>query len=59
VFLVVADEAHKDVVVGSYETLDEARAAVAEYNAHHPDPFCWIEQSLRTPGEDVALLART
>lgn len=48
-YLVVADEAHKDVVIGSYTTVDAARAAVEAYNRTAADPFCWIEMSVH-PG---------
>lgn len=42
-YLVVADEAHKDIVVGAFPSLDAARSAVDYYNRTHPDAFCWIE----------------
>lgn len=44
-YLVVADEAHKDIVIGSYSTVDAAREAVETYNRTAQDPFCWIEMS--------------
>lgn len=44
-FLVVADEHHKDIVIGSYATVDAARQAVEAYNETAADPFCWIEMS--------------
>ncbi|MBX7159818.1 MAG: hypothetical protein K1X95_05955 [Acidimicrobiia bacterium] len=45
-YLVVADEHHKDIVIGSYATVDAAREAVEAYNRTAADPFCWIEMSI-------------
>jgi len=44
-FIVVADEGHKDVVLGSFADVAEARRAVDSYNSVVSDPFCWIERS--------------
>lgn len=44
-YLVVADEQHKDIVIGSYATVAAAREAVEAYNRTAADPFCWIEMS--------------
>lgn len=44
-YLVVADEDHKDIVIGAYATENAAREAVEAYNQSAADPFCWIEMS--------------
>jgi len=48
-YLVVADEGHKDIIIGSFGTLPDAQEAVLTYRTNHADPFCWIEQSVREP----------